>query len=116
MCTRLVWGTAVVVFGWLCTKIVLVLGFSNLLGDGVAMAFGEYISADAEQKYACKVRDRKARMLQNDPVGDVDNLIGHYISKGFDEVDAETVAKTMFKCGDLCSHFTNAYYRCGRSQ
>jgi len=26
------------------------MGFANLLGDGVAMAFGEFLSGDAEQK------------------------------------------------------------------
>jgi VIT1/CCC1 family predicted Fe2+/Mn2+ transporter len=77
--------------------VVLVLGFSNLLGDGVSMAFGEYISADAEQKFVSMERDREAWELQNDPEGEVKEMVDLYVKKGFDRADAETVINTMSK-------------------
>jgi len=76
---------------------VLVLGFSNLLADGVSMAFGEFISGDAEQKYATMERKREAWELKCHPEGEIEEMVDLYIEKGFDRGDAESVIKTMSK-------------------
>lgn len=65
------------------------------------MAFGEYISGDAEQKYASMEHSRETWELENDPEGEVKEMVDLYIGKGFDKTDAETVIKTMSKCGSL---------------
>eukprot|EP00035_Acanthoeca_spectabilis_P020328 m.432339 g.432339 ORF g.432339 m.432339 type:complete len:311 (+) comp17422_c0_seq1:294-1226(+) len=82
-------------------EVVLVLGFSNLLADGVSMAFGEYISGDAEQKYVSMERQREAWELQNDPEGEMKEMVDLYVEKGFKKEDAENVIRTMAKYGEF---------------
>eukprot|EP00035_Acanthoeca_spectabilis_P020688 m.434173 g.434173 ORF g.434173 m.434173 type:complete len:310 (+) comp17670_c0_seq1:189-1118(+) len=81
-------------------EVVLVLGFSNLFADGVSMAFGEYISGDAEQKYVSMEHQRETWELENDPEGEMKEMVDLYVEKGFKQEDAENVVKTMAKYGD----------------
>lgn len=78
-------------------EVVLVMGFANLLADGVSMAFGEYIGEDAEIKYKKVERKREAWELSSYPEGEVKEMIDLYKEKGFSEEDANTVINTMSK-------------------
>lgn len=42
-------------------------GFSNLLGDGISMGFGEYLSAHSENSYIRHERDREKWEFENFP-------------------------------------------------
>ena len=91
-------------------QIVLIMGFANLLGDGVSMAFGEFISGDAEQKYASMEQQRERWEFENDPEGEKREMVDLYMAKGFDKEDAENVINTMVKCVAAslhCSDFSS---------
>lgn len=61
------------------------------------MAFGEYISGDAEQKYVSMEHQRETWELENDPEGEMKEMVDLYVEKGFKQDDAENVVKTMAK-------------------
>eukprot|EP00041_Stephanoeca_diplocostata_P039755 m.1637712 g.1637712 ORF g.1637712 m.1637712 type:complete len:304 (-) comp26088_c0_seq1:204-1115(-) len=77
------------------TEVVLVMGFANLLADAVSMAFGEYISGDAEQRYVKHERDREAWELENYKDGEVKEMIDLYVEKGFSKEDASKIIELM---------------------
>ena len=47
--------------------IVLILGFANLIADGLAMAFGEFLSGKAEREFHAAEREREAWEFENHP-------------------------------------------------
>lgn len=71
------------------------------------MAFGEYISGDAEQKYVSMERQREAWELQNDPEGEMKEMVDLYVEKGFKKEDAENVIRTMAKWVPMCEKCQN---------
>lgn len=40
------------------SNVILILGFANLIADGIAMAFGDFLSTRAEQQYHAAERER----------------------------------------------------------
>lgn len=79
------------------TEVVLVMGFANLLADGVSMAFGEYIGEDAELKYKRVERKRESWEFENHPEGEVKEMVDLYVEKGISQPDAENIINTMSK-------------------
>ena len=49
---------------------VLVMGVSNMFGDGVSMAMGDYLSSRAEQDYIKGERLRETWEVENNPEGE----------------------------------------------
>ena len=45
----------------LSAGVVLILGFANLIADGLSMAIGDYLSTKAENEYAAAERQRELR-------------------------------------------------------
>lgn len=72
-------------------SIILILGFANLIADGIAMAFGDFLSTRAEQQYQAAERTREEWELENYPEGEKKEMIGIYIEKGLSQEEAETV-------------------------
>ena len=62
----------------LSTGIVLILGFANLIGDGLSMAIGDYLSTKAERDYNRAEREREAWEVRNFPEGEKKELIEIY--------------------------------------
>eukprot|EP00051_Salpingoeca_urceolata_P016781 m.224981 g.224981 ORF g.224981 m.224981 type:complete len:283 (-) comp18780_c2_seq1:166-1014(-) len=85
----------------LATGTVIILGFSNLLADGVSMGFGEYLSGQAEQQYLEQERAREVWELENYPEGEHREMIELYQAKGFTREDAETVIGIISKQKDF---------------
>lgn len=83
------------------TEVVLVMGFANLLADGVSMAFGEFIGGDAEIKYKKFERAREAWEMDTNPQGEVNEMIDIYVEKGISKEDATTIITTMSKYKDF---------------
>ncbi len=50
--------------------VVLALGVANLIGDGLSMSFGDYLSTKSEQEYMKKEEAREAWEVKNDPEGE----------------------------------------------
>lgn len=51
----------------LAPVVVLVLGISNVFGDGIAMAMGDYLSTKSEIEYTKMERQREEWEIENNP-------------------------------------------------
>lgn len=76
-------------------SIVLIMGFANLLADGVSMGFGEFLSGDAENRYIKTEKKREEWEMKNNPEGEIQEMIELYEGKGFSTEDATTIISTM---------------------
>jgi len=81
----------------LSTSVILILGFSNLLADGIAMAFGDFLSTRAEQHYAAGERCREEWELENYPDGEKQELREVYEEKGLSAEDATVIVDILVK-------------------
>lgn len=81
----------------LSSNVILILGFANLIADGIAMAFGDFLSTRAEQQYHASERRREEWELENYPEGEKKELIEIYVEKGLSGEDAETLVTILEK-------------------
>jgi DNA damage-binding protein 1 len=73
-------------------KVIILLGFSNLLADAVSMGLGDYLSSSAELDYQRQERKKEMWEYQNDPEGEKCEMIELYTDKlGFSAEDARKV-------------------------
>jgi len=79
----------------LTAGIVLILGFANLIADGLSMAIGDYLSTKSEQEYARGERRREQWEVEHYPEGEKRELIELYVDKGLSQQDAETIVNIL---------------------
>ncbi len=79
------------------SHIILILGFANLIADGIAMAFGDYLSTKAEQQYHATERAREEWELSHYPDGEKKELIELYEGKGVSTEDATILVEILAK-------------------
>ena len=77
--------------------IVLIMGFANLIADGISMAIGDYLSSKAENEYNTAERRREEWEVDNYPQGEKKELIELYVEKGMVQSDAEKVVEIISK-------------------
>ncbi len=91
----------------LSVGIVLIMGFANLLADGLSMAIGDFLSTRAEQEYNRAEQAREAWEVENYPEGEKREMVELYTERGMDPGDAKAVTGvTLFVLGALKSRFT----------
>ena len=81
----------------LSAGIVLILGFANLIADGLSMAIGDYLSTKAENEYNRAERNREAWEVENYPEGEKKELVDLYTEKGLSRDDARTIVEIISK-------------------
>ncbi len=81
----------------LTAGIVLILGFANLIADGLSMAIGDYLSTKAEQEYERAERRREEWEVEHYPEGEKQELVELYVDKGLAPDDAETIVQILAK-------------------
>jgi len=81
--------------------VILVLGFSNILADALAMGVGEFLSSKAENEWILSERRREKWEMENYPEGEIAEMIDIYESRGMSREDATSVIKTMAKYKDF---------------
>ena len=81
----------------LSAGIVLILGFANLIADGLSMAIGDFLSTKAENEYNQTERARELWEVENYPDGEKKELVELYVSKGLEESEAKTVVDIISK-------------------
>ena len=81
--------------------VILVLGFANLVADGISMGVGDYLSEVAEQDFAKTERQREMWEFENHKEGEIQEMIEIYKEKGVSQKDAETILNIMAKYPDF---------------
>ncbi len=79
------------------TSIVLIMGFANLVADGISMAIGDYLSTKSEQEYQKNERKRETWEVENYPEGEKKEMKEIYMEKGFSEDDSEKMVEILSK-------------------
>jgi VIT1/CCC1 family predicted Fe2+/Mn2+ transporter len=73
----------------LSSSVVLILGFANLIGDGISMAMGNYLSTKSELEYIKRERDRETWEVEHVPEGEKEEIRQIFIKKGFKGKDLD---------------------------
>lgn len=95
----------------LAVRVVIILGFSNLLADGFSMAVGDYLSSKSEKEYRTGVEDQTEREVVENYSDEVDRMSQSYQNKGLSEEDAETISHTLAKYDEpFISQIVNQKY------
>jgi len=81
----------------LSSGIVLILGFANLIADGLSMGIGDYLSTKAENEYKRAEREREMWEVENFPDGEKQEMIELYTKKGLSHEDANTIVNIISK-------------------
>lgn len=77
-----------------CAVDVLVLGFANLVADGISMGFGDYVSSSTERDVAAKERAVTKWDVDNHHLHQLKELLHEYQMLGMSAKDASTVLLT----------------------
>lgn len=80
---------------------VLAMGMATLFAGAFSMGVGEYLSTSAERKVALWEMKREHWEVENNPQGEIDEMVQIYMDKGIEENDAKTVANTLSKYKDF---------------
>jgi VIT1/CCC1 family predicted Fe2+/Mn2+ transporter len=67
------------------SRIIIILGFANLLADGFAMSVGAYLSSKSNRDNYKKHQMDKFQQLSDDPETQKEKLTGIYKAKGLEE-------------------------------
>lgn len=81
----------------LAIRIVIILGFSNLLADGFSMAVGDYLSSKSEKEYRAGVEYQTEREVIENYSDSVAHMAQSYQSQGLSEEDAQSISNTLAK-------------------
>ncbi len=81
----------------LSAGVVLILGFANLVADGISMAIGDYLSSKAEREYEAAEKKRETWEVENYPDGEKKELVELYEAKGVSRPDAEAMVGILAK-------------------
>jgi vacuolar iron transporter family protein len=86
----------------LSASVVLILGFANLVADGISMAFGDYLSSKAEGEYGRNERKRENEAMSKSKKVPLAHMIRIYMKQGFNRKQASSIAKVVCKNKEAC--------------
>ncbi len=81
----------------LTSGVLLILGAANLLGDGISMGIGAFLSQKSEKEYYQKERERESWEVENYPEGEKKELLVIYKNKGYSKEDADKLVEIQSK-------------------
>ncbi len=79
----------------LSAKIILILGFANLLADGLSMAAGNYLGTKADNDDADRLRAIEADHIERFPDGEREEIRQIFAAKGFEGQVLEDAVETI---------------------
>lgn len=85
--------------------VVLISGFSKLVGDALSMGLGDAISEHAEQRYIKGERQREQLEYTNMPEEEIEEMVRIYEKKGFTREEASEVMRLMTKKPEYTNYF-----------
>lgn len=77
--------------------IILILGFANLIADGISMAIGDYLSSKSEKEYYDLEEKRETWEVKYNPEGEKEEMIQIYQQKGMSKKDAVKMVELLSK-------------------
>ncbi|MFC1627212.1 VIT1/CCC1 transporter family protein [Patescibacteria group bacterium] len=81
----------------LSSSIVIILGFANLLADGLAMAIGNYLGTKSEQEYMAKERKMEEWEIKYIPDLEKKEIEDIYRKKGYTGKDLKDITNLVTK-------------------
>jgi len=81
----------------LTLSIILILGFANLLADGLSMSISNYLSVKSEQEHYHKERKREEKELITTPHEEVKDIEQIFRKKGFKGKMLDKIVNTIIK-------------------
>ena len=75
--------------------VVIVLGFANLLADGLSMAVGNYQGTRSEVEHLEKMRREEERHIEFEPEGEREEIRQIFAAKGFEGETLEKVVEVI---------------------
>jgi VIT1/CCC1 family predicted Fe2+/Mn2+ transporter len=79
----------------LSAGVVLIMGFANLIADGLSMAIGDFLSTKAENEYNRAERERELWEVDNYPQGEKREMVELYVGKGMDRSSAQEMTDIL---------------------
>merc|ERR1712154_51139 len=76
---------------------ILVLGIAKLVGDGISMGVGDFLSEKAEIDFTKSELQREKWEFDNFQEGEITEMVEIYQEKGISEKDAKLILNTMAK-------------------
>lgn len=73
----------------LSTAVVLILGFANLIADGLSMAIGNYLGTKSQIEYYHRERGREEWETEHMPAGEVEEVRHIFRERGFKGKDLD---------------------------
>lgn len=77
--------------------IILILGFANLIADGISMAIGDYLSTKSEHEYYDLEKKREAWEVKVNPEGEKAEMLEIYQKEGFSKTDSTKLVNILSK-------------------
>jgi VIT1/CCC1 family predicted Fe2+/Mn2+ transporter len=81
----------------LSAQSLLAVGIGNLIAGALGMGIGEYVSSKADREVALREEARERWEVENNPEGEIYEMIAIYQNKGLSRTDASLVATTLAK-------------------
>jgi VIT1/CCC1 family predicted Fe2+/Mn2+ transporter len=88
----------------LSVAVVLILGLANLIGDGLSMAIGDFLSGRAERKYQKSEEERELWEIENHPEGEREEVRQIYKNKGLEGETLENLVAAITSNKSLWIH------------
>jgi len=85
----------------LSAGVVLIMGFANLVGDGLSMGVGSYLSTKSRREYHQSERQREHWEVENYPDGEIEEIREIYGRKGFQGEDLDRAVKVITSNKDI---------------
>jgi len=82
-------------------NIIIIIGLSNIIADGLSMAFGDFISSKLEKNYIETETAKEIYEYHNSKEHEILELTTLYESKGMKVSDANTVVNILVKYEDI---------------
>lgn len=83
---------------------ILLAGIAGLVAGALSMAAGEFVSVSSQRDGEQADIERERRELEEDPQGELEELVGYYTKRGLDEELANEVAEALTAHDALDAH------------
>ena len=88
----------------LSSGIILILGFANIIADGISMALGNYLGLKSEKDFHKRERAREEWEVEHHPEGEKEEIRQIYASQGLKGKDLDNITNIITSNKELWLH------------